>query len=122
MSVGNFKELRQHIGHKIECVCYGKKGKTLENVAIECETCNEVLLSFDKWGETMAKECLWYNGEIGCYELLDFDPNGLTKRQLQKKALHFLKKKYHFNKRDLEIAAKTIYLVDIDDLKDIFKR
>jgi hypothetical protein len=23
----------------------------------------------------MVKECLWYNGETGCYELLDFDPN-----------------------------------------------
>ena len=49
MSVNNYEELRKHIGHKIVCVCYMKKG-TIEpkNVAIECETCNEVLLDFDK--------------------------------------------------------------------------
>jgi len=45
MSANNFKELREHIGHKIVCVCYGKP---VQNVAIECEDCNEVLLSFDK--------------------------------------------------------------------------
>jgi hypothetical protein len=55
MSVNNFKELKQHIGHKIVCVCYGNppwkfddKEPICENVAIECETCNEVLLDFDK--------------------------------------------------------------------------
>ena len=41
-----FEELRNHIGHAIACVGYGKKGD-LWNVAIECEDCSEVLLSFD---------------------------------------------------------------------------
>jgi hypothetical protein len=47
MSADNFEELRRHIGHKIVCVCYGTKGRCPDNVAIECETCNEVLLDFD---------------------------------------------------------------------------
>jgi len=42
MSVSNFEELKKHIGHKLQCVIYGGL-----NVAIECETCNEVLIDFD---------------------------------------------------------------------------
>ena len=44
----SYNDLRRHIGHKIVCVCYGKDGQTPDNVAVECETCNEVLLDFDK--------------------------------------------------------------------------
>lgn len=46
MGVSNFEELRLHIGHKIVCVGYGKG--EIVNASIECETCNEVLLDFDK--------------------------------------------------------------------------
>ena len=42
MSVNNYEDLLKHKGHKIEVVTYGN-----ENVAIECEDCNEVLLDFD---------------------------------------------------------------------------
>lgn len=54
MSVYNFEELCHHVGHKIVCVLYGLKDKKTgkcknpANVAVECETCNEVLMSFDK--------------------------------------------------------------------------
>ena len=59
MSCNNFEELKKHIGHDISCVKYGKKtinfnkpftikDQDIENVAIECETCNEVILDFDK--------------------------------------------------------------------------
>ena len=55
MSVNNFEELKKHIGHKIVCVSYAYQNlnvaeskKKIRNVAIECETCNEVLLDFDK--------------------------------------------------------------------------
>ena len=56
MSCNNFKELKNHLGHDIQCVGYGKaeitkNGKlkrNLANVAIECFTCNEVILDFDK--------------------------------------------------------------------------
>lgn len=40
-----FEDLKRHIGHNIVCVSYGMP---IVNVAIECETCNEVLLSFDE--------------------------------------------------------------------------
>ena len=45
MTVNSFKELLQHRGHNIVCVVYGTPPV---NVAIECETCYEVLFDFDK--------------------------------------------------------------------------
>ena len=45
MSVTSFKELKNHVGHKIEVVVYGKEG--LLNVSCECVTCNTVLMDFD---------------------------------------------------------------------------
>ena len=44
MSVTNYEELKGHIGHDIVCTYYGD----YDNVAIECNDCNEVLLSYDK--------------------------------------------------------------------------
>lgn len=61
-------------------------------------------------------ECLWYNGEEGCYELLDFDPNGLSNSLVFSKAKQTLKDKYGFDGEDLEKASETIYLIDIDNL------
>ena len=56
MSAHNFTDLRQHAGHDIECVTYGIKGYRGSmasayapmNVAVECVTCSEVLLDFDR--------------------------------------------------------------------------
>ena len=55
MGAHNFDDLRRHVGHKIFCVIYKNDDEKLEdderlpeNVAIECETCNEVLLDFDR--------------------------------------------------------------------------
>ncbi|HDZ77110.1 MAG TPA: hypothetical protein ENH41_03405 [Candidatus Omnitrophica bacterium] len=45
VSVNSFEDLKAHAGHKITCITYGKPA---ENAAVECETCNEVLLDFDK--------------------------------------------------------------------------
>jgi len=42
MSVNNYKDLKSHKGHEFECVTYG------ENISLECLTCNEVIISFDK--------------------------------------------------------------------------
>jgi hypothetical protein len=64
----------------------------------------------------MAKECLWYNGEMGQYELLDFDPNGLTKQQIIEKAKQELRKKYSFTDDDIHRAMESLYLLDIDSL------
>jgi len=50
MSAIDFNDLKRHIGHKIVCTYYSKthKLKDAVNVAVECETCNEVLLDFDR--------------------------------------------------------------------------
>ena len=52
MSVSNFKELLEHVGHKIKVVTYKDKNY-IDNVACECLTCNEVLMDFDNpsWPE-----------------------------------------------------------------------
>lgn len=54
MSIQNGKELTTHIGHNIVCVGYAQHDKDTQarigkwvNVAIECETCNEVLIDYD---------------------------------------------------------------------------
>ena len=66
----------------------------------------------------MAKECLWYNGELSCYELLDFDPNGMHKEEIieEAKARLILK---GINFKDLDKALETLYLIDVDDLKRV---
>lgn len=45
MSVNTFGELASHIGHRIVCVGYGRGSPV--NVAVECETCNVVILDYD---------------------------------------------------------------------------
>lgn len=47
MSVLNFKEARWHVGHEIECVMYGT-----QNVSVECVTCGEVIVSYDRKEQT----------------------------------------------------------------------
>jgi len=47
MAVYKYDDLIAHKGHKIVCVTYGEE-KNPVNVAIECETCNEVIMDFDK--------------------------------------------------------------------------
>jgi hypothetical protein len=48
MGAYSYEDLRKHIGHKIACVCYGEDGKDPENIAVECEDCEEVLIDYDK--------------------------------------------------------------------------
>ena len=51
MGAHSYEELKRHIGHKIKCVMYAadyKEKGDPANVAVECWTCNEVLLDFDK--------------------------------------------------------------------------
>ena len=43
--------LRPHIGHTIVCVCYGKADEDPRNISIECEDCNEVLVSAEMYEE-----------------------------------------------------------------------
>jgi len=54
MGAHDFDDLLRHYGHKIVCVTYGEKGGNIggaDNVAIECETCNEVLMDYDRQPE-----------------------------------------------------------------------
>lgn len=44
MAATNYADLMKHVGHDIETVTYGQD----DNVAIECNTCYEVLLDYDK--------------------------------------------------------------------------
>lgn len=44
MSAWDYKELVHHVGHDLVCVSYADG----ENVAVECETCNEVLFDYDR--------------------------------------------------------------------------
>lgn len=44
MSVSDYKELKEHIGHDVFVAAYGDD----DNVSIECQTCNEILVSYDK--------------------------------------------------------------------------
>lgn len=50
MSAQTYEELRRHVGHDVTVVCYAP-GYLYEgdpaNVAVECNTCGEVLVDFD---------------------------------------------------------------------------
>ena len=47
---GGYEDLKEHVGHDVVVVAYKEPGSKDEpvNVAIECETCGVVLISFDK--------------------------------------------------------------------------
>lgn len=68
----------------------------------------------------MAHECLWYNGEGGKYHLLDFDPDGLTKIELKEEIINHLKR-LGLSNDDIIKAAETVYLININNLKRVFK-
>lgn len=53
MSAHSFETLRDHVGHKIKIALYGD-----QNVAIECVTCNEVLVDFDRYEDEENDEHL----------------------------------------------------------------
>jgi hypothetical protein len=57
MSAFDFVSLYPHIGHDIVCVGYGGYGKKEDCVcvSVECEDCNEVILSYDK-GDLIDKK------------------------------------------------------------------
>jgi len=52
---GGYADLREHVGHEIECVTYGDVLSPPVNVALECRTCEMVLLDFDRPGEPPAE-------------------------------------------------------------------
>ena len=48
MSAYNFDTLKSHVGHRIACVEYrlADEGGEVYDVSVECEDCNEVLVSY----------------------------------------------------------------------------
>lgn len=44
MSAQNYDDVAEHYGHSLTIAIYGEG----DNVAVECEDCNEVLLDYDK--------------------------------------------------------------------------
>lgn len=52
MAASNYKDLCRHVGHEISCVRYGDD----VNVAVECETCHEIILTFDKEKEESEEQ------------------------------------------------------------------
>lgn len=66
----------------------------------------------------MTKECLWYNGAMGIYELLDFNPDGLEKENIIEKAWKLVKM-YGFSEDEKAKVLKTLYLIDIEALKRV---
>lgn len=69
----------------------------------------------------MTKECLWYNGEVGCYELMEFDPNGLKKKEVIDKAAKILKRQYGFDNEAMQKALETLYLINIKHLIKVIR-
>jgi hypothetical protein len=50
VACSKYDDLLRHVGHRVVVVSYGpghEYGGDVENVAVECETCGEVLLDFD---------------------------------------------------------------------------
>lgn len=48
MSATNFDELYKHYGHDVVVAQYTTQTNEVENVAIECNDCFEVLMDYDK--------------------------------------------------------------------------
>ena len=85
-TANSYNDLRQHIGHKLECVCYGEKKKDPHNVAIECVTCGAVLLDYDH--PDMADECTEEKGFFPVtYVTRDDIITALNNKKLNKKIM-----------------------------------
>lgn len=39
-----YNRLREHVGHKVALVCYGRDGEAPANVAVECLRCHVVVV------------------------------------------------------------------------------
>ena len=52
MSVQTFDELVTHYGHSVVVARYTTIVGTVQAVAIECEDCQEILIDYDKEGES----------------------------------------------------------------------
>ena len=52
MAAHCFNDLILHYGHDVEVVIYGfSDPESALNVAVECRTCNEIIIDFDRYNE-----------------------------------------------------------------------
>ena len=66
MSATNFDDLFEHLGHDVVVVAYSKDGslEDAHNVAIECITCYEILLDYDKEENETYIDVEWVELEV----------------------------------------------------------
>ena len=64
--------------------------------------------------EIENSEVLFYNGEEGHYEVLDFDPNGLTVKEVKEKVMLVMKSEYQL---EWDEYKDVIYIINIDNLE-----
>ena len=65
-------------------------------------------------------ECLFSNGVFGHYEVLEFNPKGLSKEQLLEQVKKCLDDKGIFGE-DVDKALETIYLLEVKHLKKVIE-
>lgn len=46
-----YDKLKPHIGHKISCVYYRTHDDKIVDICLECETCQQVLISAEDYDE-----------------------------------------------------------------------
>lgn len=62
-------------------------------------------------------ECVFYDGENGgVYRLLDFNPNGLTKKALLIEINNRLMHECHIDRNDVDRAMENVYLLNANML------
>jgi len=65
-------------------------------------------------------ECVFYDGENGgIYHLLDFDPNGLSKKQLNKKIQSSLQYQCHIDPCDVDRFMDNVYLINTNTMMKV---
>jgi hypothetical protein len=68
MTVHNFNDLRQHVGHKLDCIVYEDIAAGIEDsVSVECIDCHVPLVNFD-----LDDDCV----EWIVYQLTIINPTG----------------------------------------------
>lgn len=73
---------------------------------------SEVLDAIKKYCPQTLFECVFYDGENGVYHLLDFDPNGLSDKQLKEKIRNSLQHQCHIDPSDVDRFMDSVYLIN----------
>jgi len=74
-----YDEIREHAGHKIECVTYGDKTAPA-NAALECVDCGIVLIGYDRPMEDIQPPPVEIGDEIRLIQDVDRFPHFVAKK------------------------------------------